>query len=870
MVVAPRLLPALAPLPWLVALGLALGPSAPEAAGSEPDLTLALVRSLESRGLRAEPSELRWLDPPPSLRGALARARRAVLLAHRDGEPADVFAAHVELSPEGRLRRLRGLFNLSDTSAVDERGLSAAGERLAWTLGDERVHSVELADLHGHASEDLHGWSRLHRWQQALTDLQERGQTAGIGRRSFKLEPPASKVVLALTPTELWIQADGRRIRVQTTGEAAVVEGGRFVQEQEHALARPGNLVTWAVDRIRALPWFGSERMQTVKAIAFAALDRVDRFRGSVTGDDGSATVAAELGDLLDVPVVDTTDPETGWPPAPLEPVMSKPLEGEGRWRLLENDPFIRSNPGAPSAFATTFLRVDRKRRFDQIWVTVWDPRQVELNTMSGTVEPKSATGETGPGLVPRRPEVMSRFLAGLNGGFQAEHGEYGMMADGVVYLPPKPFAATLTLLTDGSNGFGTWPRDETVPPNIVSYRQNMTPLVMDGKKNPYQRAWWGGVPEGWTEESRTTRSGICMTEEGFIAYFYGASTDDQHLADAMLRARCAYGIHLDMNAGHTGLEFYRAGPNQDVPPLGRWLDPRWEAEGSIRDMPGWRFRGRRMLRNMGLMNFPRYINRESRDFFYLTLRHILPGEPLPPVAPDPEAEEGQWRVAGLPQHGWPYALTTTWLRPEALRPETKVRLLKLDPRMVRVADADEPREKLVLAVPPPPTTPGDGGAALYAVPGAFVIGATAPAGATLLTAGQRPSDPSDSAPVGAVGIDGGGMLVYAEIATAPDLNADRALLLGLLGRLGCRELLLLDRPLGAAIGGARDLGEHPVAVPRQSVLLLRAEAPGARRIFRDTPIVEPHEWFTLQSRRVRYFRKPAGGDAGEAAAPTE
>ncbi len=59
---------------------------------------------------------------------------------------------------------------------------------------------------------------------------------------------------------------------------------------------------------------------------------------------------------------------------------------------------------------------------------------------MSGTVEPKSATGETGPGMVPRDPAVMSQFVAGFNGGFQAIHGEFGMMADKVLYLPPKPF----------------------------------------------------------------------------------------------------------------------------------------------------------------------------------------------------------------------------------------------------------------------------------------------------------------------------------------------------------------------------------------------------------------------------------------------
>jgi hypothetical protein len=346
------------------------------------------------------------------------------------------------------------------------------------------------------------------------------------------------------------------------------------------------------------------------------------------------------------------------------------------------------------------------------------------------------------------------------------------------------------------------------------------------------------------------------MTEEKFVAYFYGASTDDVHLAEAMQRARCAYGIHLDMNAGHTGLEFYRAGPASEILPLNRPLQPRWEAEGEVLDMPGWRFRGRRMLRNMGLMNFPRYINREGRDFFYLTLRHILPGEPLAAGVNGAEPEEGEWRVAGLPQHGWPYAITTTWLRPDAKRPATKVRVLKVDPRMVRIAEPTDDRELLVLAIAPR-AAPPDASVSLYALPRHFAIAGEPPANGTFLVAGFRPGDAENRPVVAAVGIDAAGMLVYAEIATSADDRSDGALLGALLERLGCSDRLLLDRPLPAAIGGSRDIGDRPVVVPRKSVLFVRGEAPGARRIFTDTPVVKPDVWFKLQSRRVRYFKKP-------------
>ncbi len=143
---------------------------------------------------------------------------------------------------------------------------------------------------------------------------------------------------------------------------------------------------------------------------------------------------------------------------------------------------------------------------------------------MSGTREPKTATGETGPGQVPRVDSVISNLVGAFNGGFQATHGEFGMMADGVVYLPPKPYAATVARMDDGSTGFGTWPNDDSIPDTITSFRQNLTPLIVNDQVNPYHRTWWGGVPPGWEDATRTVRTGLCLTREGFIAYFYGSS----------------------------------------------------------------------------------------------------------------------------------------------------------------------------------------------------------------------------------------------------------------------------------------------------------------------------------------------------------
>ena len=38
------------------------------------------------------------------------------------------------------------------------------------------------------------------------------------------------------------------------------------------------------------------------------------------------------------------------------------------------------------------------------------------------------------------------------------------------------------------------------------------------------------------------------------------------------------------------------------------------------------KFRSRRMIKSMGHILFPRYVQRDARDFFYLTARSVLPG----------------------------------------------------------------------------------------------------------------------------------------------------------------------------------------------------------------------------------------------------
>ena len=878
---------------WIVALGGALGVALPRRADPETDRRTALSHALQKRGLVAAPDDIEWLDRP---RGPVGGAARAIVRgAPARGEPCDIFVVDTRLTPEGVLLAVGDAWNLTETSSADEGKPVIRGERIAYVAHPmlaEVAPTVHVLDLGGQPARVTAEWTRLERAQNALSNAQQTGQLRGVVKRTFAIDPEEKKADPLEDPREAERAQGVRDVSVELDGALLTIRSGArsatvaldpsaltapalpaWIRTEAPELSRPGNVATWAVDRVRNV--IGDDAMQTIKAVAFTALDIVLRNKESVTGDTGAEGIAKDLGQSALEPAVRAmpVDPEIGWPPPPLEAWVVPALNGEGQWNALDHDPYVRTNPGLPPAFLTTFIRTDRARKATRVYISLWDPRQIELHMMAGTVEPKGATGEAGPGLIPRTPEVLKRVVAASNAGFQALHGEFGMMADGVVYLPPKPYGATVAALRDGSTAFGTWPADTSIPEAILSYRQNMTVMVQDEKFNPYNRTWWGGTPPGWADKTHTVRTGMCLTREHFIAYFYGADLSPDALAQAMIQARCSFGLALDMNAGHSGLEFYKVGPFEELEQLKQPLQTDWQHEGEVPGINGWRFRSRRLIRGMGLMNFPRYIKRENRDFFYMTLRNVLPGPALVPVIQNaPLAGEGEWRLKGLPQHGFPYALGLTELRPDAARPELKVRVLAVDPRTVSALPAGDKKTGKTVAILDAGEKPQGEAPSLWHSSGAFSIGPTPPVPDAVRLASGEAGQGAAAIAIAAAGVsDEGGMLFYVEIESgpaspappSPPSAADGKVLGELLKKLGCSTRILLARPLSVALGGDTDLAGNAIRPPAiaGAVRLLRAEAAGAKRVFEDTPVVPLDVWYPLQAKRIRYFKKAPGAE---------
>jgi hypothetical protein len=240
----------------------------------------------------------------------------------------------------------------------------------------------------------------------------------------------------------------------------------------------------------------------------------------------------------------------------------------------------------------------------------------------------------------------------------------------------------------------------------------------------------------------------------------------------------------------------------------------------------------------------------------------VLPGAELA-VGPAREPGEAEWRVKGLPQHGFPYAIAVAALRPDAAHPELKVRALRVDPRTVVPAGSNGTTEDTptIVSFVAPRAATGETLRAWFAS-GVFLIDAHAPsADATALADGVALASPAASTARAAVGVqDEDGMLDWVELA--PEVAADATsahALDAMLARAGCTSRMLVTGDSRALLGGTLDLAAQPfvAVVGSTAARLVRGKAPGAHLAFESTPVVAPEVWQKLQSQRVRYFRRP-------------
>jgi hypothetical protein len=800
--------------------------------------------------------------------------RPALFLARPPGDGGDdVYYSDVRPGLHGAAIYVSFTTDVTHSGGATEEQLVRAGDFVAFlSRAGANVDAITVLDLRGEPASYTSGWTWTQRQQNAITNLEETGRRVGFGRIRYQLRAPSPEVTLRAEGDRFVATLQAGATVVIDPRQEAPIDGGDLIETQPTVKGVPQG-VAWVVDTVRNLPFVGPAPIEWLESRVFAMQDWWQRTRYAYFGPDESEASAVEDIAVVSAPVSEeareerralltAAAAEIGFPPPPMEPMLVDVAraEGEGEWITVVDDPFVNQYPGAPPAFAQSFIRTDQERPYTRVFVTLWDPRQVQLRIMPGTREPESATGQRGDGYIPRDASTTRLVVGAFDGGFQAMHGEFGMMSEGQVYLPPKPWAATLAVYDDGRVGMGSWPSpnwrgmyDETraiaqIPAGMIEMRQNLTSVVEDGRYNPWERWWWGAAPEDASEQTFTYRSGVCLTREGFMAFFWGNSLGPESLGAAMIAARCSRAMHLDMNNTHTGMELYR--PVADAPtpfdapaPAAGEIDDEYQYDGEFPGASGYHLRARRAVRSMQ-MRFPRYTDRDPRDFFYLVLRPTLPGPPMEGAT----ETEGHFSVAGLPHAGWPYAFAraavgTSWI-------------VRIDPRRAVPDAIRSERHHGVLAgftAATPPLGPLDLTAvrrsSLFAhhetVGWSFAVGTPGENDPILVRGRPLAQLPNSGA---AIGVDRDGFLVYAE-------GTD---LVTLLSRAGVADAIALDATRLAIVGdgdvGVAPDGETPRAIGEGAATFLAEEAPSAEVIFPDTQPMPYGRWRDLQGARVRYF----------------
>jgi len=568
----------------------------------------------QSSGKVVAARDFRWEPSAGALVDAIFGRRVLFLGSTSEGGARDVLRARVRVTFEGRPIEVRDVRNLTGTELGDDHALVVRGDRAAYAtyaFGEEQ--SVAYLDLSGEGAQNL--TVKLHdRVMAAVTNAQKTGSLSGIGRVDVTLDQPARDIGLSLGESGLDVtlgdDSGARALHIDAhTGELSPETDGVHAQAAQHLPKRP---VFWAVDTVRAIPEVGPAPIAWLEERAFFLRDQGRKLSYKVGGEGGElAHVAPEPPKLLDA--AQASEGGAAFPPANITSIWKNPQEGEGVWTVptqpwLKRFPsFNQSGEPAPSMFYRTFVRPDEERAYAKVLLVAMDMRQLDLGMEGGMEDPKPAIGPPGAGRIPRDPEVFTRVAAAFNGGFKTEHGSYGMMVRKRVLLPPQPGAASVVLLKDGRVGMGSWSNTTKVAgitdvadADIVSFRQNLDPLLDGDKVNPSGRSLWGFTLPGTSMQ--TERSGICVTPAGHLYYAWGDDVSATTLGKAMKMAGCTYGMHLDMNPHHTGLVFT-----------------------NITEIKGKQYKTE-LLTNQMEISPDRFIDFSPKDFFYMSVR-----DPSPP-----------------------------------------------------------------------------------------------------------------------------------------------------------------------------------------------------------------------------------------------
>jgi hypothetical protein len=350
---------------------------------------------------------------------------------------------------------------------------------------------------------------------------------------------------------------------------------------------------------VRHVPWFGpmvadqlrslvgSERVTALEETVAGVEDRV----AQATSDGKARSLSDATPSELLVNVAPKTVEDTL--PRAVGALYPKTASGEdGAWQA------VNARAGKSGAIYRTIVHPDSERVYAELFVFALDLSKVSVHAVAGSVEPKSAESGIGaarPGVIPDADR--GELLAAFNGGFKAEHGQFGMMVDGTELLAPKPQSCTFAATNDGALRIAPW--SALVGSSEFDWwRQTPGCMVQDGQLHAGLRTAdsrnWGATLEGKTV---IRRSAVGLSADGRTLFVgISNSTTARALALGMQHVGARDVAQLDVNFSFPRFLMYREGESGTL-----------SAVGAVR----------------GLLYQPdEYLGHAStRDFFYVTAK---------------------------------------------------------------------------------------------------------------------------------------------------------------------------------------------------------------------------------------------------------
>lgn len=221
---------------------------------------------------------------------------------------------------------------------------------------------------------------------------------------------------------------------------------------------------------------------------------------------------------------------------------------GDGQWVPIV-DP---RKTDEPAPMMKTLVHPDGKRGWANVAVLAVDMRQIQLHLVAGTMEPMTKLAEAKEhkrtGLI--APGDLASTIAVFNGGFKTTHGNYGMKAEGVLFVEPHGRACTIAMYPDDKLIIRSWEAVADSVDKMVWFRQTPMCMFENGEMHPGltvdTNTHWGATLD---KDTVIRRSAIGLSQDGQVLYVgISEATTATAIAKAMHFVGAANVAQLDVN----------------------------------------------------------------------------------------------------------------------------------------------------------------------------------------------------------------------------------------------------------------------------------------------------------------------------------